>query len=181
VPAENDFVREVLRFYPNLTEAQLRVVLVNDGPVILPELRERLGTYAEKKLTERKVEMRVNTKIIRHEISRCATTCPHCGAPRDGAPSSAPLPNLALSRTIRRSSARIHGSGETYKGKWNWAAFFGGAFWAFAKGLWVPLAICILAGLVSFGILGVVYWIILGARGNFLYYKLYVKNRALVI
>ena len=82
MPAENDFVREVLRFYPNLTEAQLRVVLVNDGPVILPELRERLGTYAEKKLTERKVEMRVNTKIIRHEISRCATTCPHCGAPR---------------------------------------------------------------------------------------------------
>ena len=76
---------------------------------------------------------------------------------------------------------KIHRSGETYKGKWNWAAFFGGAFWAFAKGLWVPLAICILAGLVSFGILGVVYWIILGARGNFLYYNLYVKNRALVI
>ena len=116
------------------------------------------------------------------EISRRATTCPHCGAPRDGAPSSAPLPNLAqLSPYYQEEFRKIHGSGETYKGKWNWAAFFGGAVWAFAKGLWVPLAICILAGLVSFGILGVVYWIILGARGNFLYYKLYVKNRALVI
>src|SRR5262249_31374525 len=63
VAAVNDFVREALRFYPNLTEEQLRVVLVHDGPVILPELGERLGAYAEKKLAERKVEVRVNTKI----------------------------------------------------------------------------------------------------------------------
>jgi NADH dehydrogenase len=63
VAAINDFVREALRFYPNLTEAQLRVVLVHDGPVILPELGERLGTYAQRKLTERKVDIRVNTKI----------------------------------------------------------------------------------------------------------------------
>jgi len=63
VAAVNDFVREALRFYPHLTEAQLRVVLVHDGPVILPELGVRLGTYAQRKLTERKVEIRVNTKI----------------------------------------------------------------------------------------------------------------------
>jgi NADH:ubiquinone reductase (H+-translocating) len=63
VAAVNDFVREALRFYPTLTQAQLRVVLVHDGPVILPELGERLGTYAQHKLTERKVDIRVNTKI----------------------------------------------------------------------------------------------------------------------
>jgi NADH:ubiquinone reductase (H+-translocating) len=63
VAAVNDFVREALKFYPNLAEAQLRVVLVHDGSVILPELGERLGTYAQKKLTERKVEIRVNAKI----------------------------------------------------------------------------------------------------------------------
>jgi NADH dehydrogenase len=63
VAAVNDFVREALQFYPNLTEAQLRVVLVHDGPVILPELGERLGTYAQRKLTERKVEIRLKTKI----------------------------------------------------------------------------------------------------------------------
>ena len=63
VAAVNDFVREALRFYPNLTEAQLRVVLVHDGPVILPELGERLGRYAQRKLTARKVDIRVNTKI----------------------------------------------------------------------------------------------------------------------
>jgi NADH dehydrogenase len=63
VAAVNDFVREALAFYPNLTEAQLRVVLVHDGPAILPELGERLGTYAQRKLSERGVEVRVSTKI----------------------------------------------------------------------------------------------------------------------
>jgi NADH dehydrogenase len=63
VAAVNDFVREALKFYPNLAEGQLRVVLVHDGAVILPELGERLGTYAQKKLAERKVEIRVNAKI----------------------------------------------------------------------------------------------------------------------
>ena len=47
----NDFVRGALRSYPHLTEEMLRVVLVHSGNVILPELKERLGTYAERKLT----------------------------------------------------------------------------------------------------------------------------------
>jgi NADH dehydrogenase len=63
VAAVNDFVREALRFYPNLTQAQLRVVLVHDGPAILPELGERLGRYAQRKLAARGVEIRVNARI----------------------------------------------------------------------------------------------------------------------
>jgi NADH dehydrogenase len=59
----NDFVREALRSYPNLTEDILRVVLVHSGPVILPELGERLGSYAQRKLEGRKVEIRLNTKV----------------------------------------------------------------------------------------------------------------------
>ena len=59
----NDFLREALRFYPHLTEDLLRIVLVHPGPVILPELGEKLGVYAQKKLAERKVEIRVNTKV----------------------------------------------------------------------------------------------------------------------
>jgi NADH dehydrogenase len=63
VAGVNDFVREALEFYPNLTQADLRVVLVHDGPVILPELGEQLGGFAQRKLSERKVEIRVQTKI----------------------------------------------------------------------------------------------------------------------
>ena len=59
----NDFVRGALRSYPNLTEDMLRVVLVHSGPVILPELDEKLGAYAKRKLVARKVEVRLNTKV----------------------------------------------------------------------------------------------------------------------
>jgi NADH dehydrogenase len=59
----NDFLREALPFYSHLTEDMLRVLLVHPGPVILPELGEKLGRYAQQKLAERKVEIRVNTKV----------------------------------------------------------------------------------------------------------------------
>ena len=63
VAAINDFVRGALRSYPNLTEDMLRVVLVHSGPAILPELKEQLGAYAEQKLTQREVEIRLSTKV----------------------------------------------------------------------------------------------------------------------
>jgi NADH dehydrogenase len=61
--AMNDFLRESIQFYPNLTEELIRVVLVHPGSVILPELGTKLGVYAQKKLAKRKVEIRVNTKV----------------------------------------------------------------------------------------------------------------------
>ncbi len=63
VAALNDFVREALRFYPNLCEDMLRVILVHSGPGILPELGESLGRYTAKVLCERGVEVRLNTRV----------------------------------------------------------------------------------------------------------------------
>ena len=59
----NDFLREALEFYPNLGEEQIRVVLVHPGQVILPELGEKLGRYAQEKLRARKVEILTGTRI----------------------------------------------------------------------------------------------------------------------
>src|SRR5262249_51402806 len=61
VASMNDFLREAIRFYPNLKEEVLRLVLVQLGPFILPELGPELGAFAAKKLSERKVEIRCNT------------------------------------------------------------------------------------------------------------------------
>ena len=63
VGALNDLVREVLPSYSHLSEGALRVVLVHAGPMILPELGEKLGLYAQKKLARRGVEIHVNTKV----------------------------------------------------------------------------------------------------------------------
>lgn len=59
----NDFLREAIEFYPNLKKDQIRVVLVHPGAVILPELGKKLGAYAQEKLSERGVEIRVNTSV----------------------------------------------------------------------------------------------------------------------
>jgi NADH dehydrogenase len=63
IAAMNDFLREAVRFFPHLREDMLRVILVSSGRVILPELGEKLGTYAQQKLTEQKVEIRLNCKV----------------------------------------------------------------------------------------------------------------------
>ena len=59
----NDFLRDAVRFYPHLREDMLRVVLVHSGKLILPELSAKLGAYAQSKLMERKVEIRLNTRV----------------------------------------------------------------------------------------------------------------------
>jgi NADH dehydrogenase len=63
IAAVNDFLRDALKFYPHLTEAMLRVVLVEYGSMILPELGPELGKYAQQKLEERKIEFRMGRKV----------------------------------------------------------------------------------------------------------------------
>jgi len=63
VAALNDFVREALPFYPNLSEDMLRIMLVHSGPVILPELGENLGRHTQKVLMRRGVRIRLNTRV----------------------------------------------------------------------------------------------------------------------
>jgi NADH:ubiquinone reductase (H+-translocating) len=59
----NDFVREALKYYPHLREDMLRFVLVDAGPAVLPELSQKLGAYAQKKLSQRKIEIVLNTRV----------------------------------------------------------------------------------------------------------------------
>src|SRR4051812_19123070 len=66
----NDFLREALKFYPNLTADMLRVVLVHAGDTILPELSEKLGTYAQTKLAARGVEVHLRTKVSEVDRNR---------------------------------------------------------------------------------------------------------------
>jgi NADH dehydrogenase len=61
--AVNDFVREGLRFYTHIDPNQVRMVLVHSGALILPELGEHLGAYAQRQLAARGVEIVTNTKV----------------------------------------------------------------------------------------------------------------------
>jgi NADH dehydrogenase len=59
----NDFVREGLEFYPRITPDRIRMVLVHSGAVILPELGETLGRYAQNELTRCGVEVITNGRV----------------------------------------------------------------------------------------------------------------------
>lgn len=59
----NDFVREGLKFYRRLNAKQPRMVLVHSGSVILPELGEKLGRYAQQALARSGVEIITNSKV----------------------------------------------------------------------------------------------------------------------
>jgi NADH:quinone reductase (non-electrogenic) len=63
VGALSDFVREAARYYPNVTEEDVRIVLAHPSDVILPELGEDLGRYAQRKLADRGVEIRTETRV----------------------------------------------------------------------------------------------------------------------
>jgi NADH dehydrogenase len=57
-----DFLREAVKFYPNLTAEMICVVLVEYGPAILPELDGGLGG-AHEKLVKRGVEIPLKTAV----------------------------------------------------------------------------------------------------------------------
>jgi NADH dehydrogenase len=65
----NDFLRNSLRFYPNLSPADLKLTLIHPGDVILPELSSRLGNYAQRKLNERGIEVMAHSRVASYDGS----------------------------------------------------------------------------------------------------------------
>jgi len=59
----NDFVREAIRFFPNLRIENVRMVLVTPDKLILPELNPRLGAYAQRKLAKRGIEIITEERV----------------------------------------------------------------------------------------------------------------------
>jgi NADH dehydrogenase len=59
----NDLLKSALPYYANLRSEMIRVVLIDPGDFVLPELGEELGRYAGRKLAEREIEIRPKTKI----------------------------------------------------------------------------------------------------------------------
>jgi NADH dehydrogenase len=59
----NDFVRDVARHYRGLDPKEVRVVLLHSQDRILPEMEKPLALFAQKILTKRGVELRLNTKL----------------------------------------------------------------------------------------------------------------------
>lgn len=75
---------------------------------------------------------------------------------------------------------KIYQSNGGYAGKFNWAAFFFGALWFFAKGLPVAgliwMAIALIGGFLTFGLLAIATWVVVGFRANYIRYKSVIEK-----
>ena len=67
IASVNDFLRGALRFYRNIRESDIRLLVVHPGDVILPELGPQLGAYAQKKLQERGIEILTHTRVAGYD------------------------------------------------------------------------------------------------------------------
>jgi len=67
IGAVNDFAREIVRYYPDLNEELIRVVLIHPGDFLLPELGQELGDYTEHKLRERKVDVIKGVRVASYD------------------------------------------------------------------------------------------------------------------
>ena len=65
----NDFLRNSLRYYPNLAVEDLKLTLIHPGDVILPELSPQLGKYAQRKLEERGIEVLAHSRVASYDGS----------------------------------------------------------------------------------------------------------------
>ena len=58
-----DLLRDSGRFYPRLDWKDFRLVLVQSGPYLLPQIGEELGHYCGKLMAKRGIEVRLNEKV----------------------------------------------------------------------------------------------------------------------
>jgi NADH:ubiquinone reductase (H+-translocating) len=70
--ALNDFARGILADYPSLSPEEVSVIVVHSRERILPELSESLAHYAQKRMEDRGVVFRLNTRLMDAHPGRVA-------------------------------------------------------------------------------------------------------------
>ncbi len=59
----SDLLHDALRLYPGIERHELRLILIQSGTRILPEVNERLAAFATRKLGERGIEVRTGSGV----------------------------------------------------------------------------------------------------------------------
>jgi hypothetical protein len=75
----------------------------------------------------------------------------------------------------------IYESNESFKGDFNLMAFLFGGIWAISKGLWTVAIVGIIISIFSVGFGAIAVWIYFGVRGTYLYYKLKIDGKQVIL
>ncbi|MGH7728980.1 MAG: NAD(P)/FAD-dependent oxidoreductase [Vulcanimicrobiaceae bacterium] len=59
----SDLFRSTLRYYPTIAASDVRIVLVEGGPTLLPDLQAGMGAYSERSLRKRGIEVQTSRMV----------------------------------------------------------------------------------------------------------------------
>ena len=101
-----------------------------------------------------------------------------------------PIDLTNLDAYYQREFQLIHDSNGGYRGKWNWWAFFFTGIWCLFKGCWLVGIFALISvsffvykielgpGVyLQFGFSNLIWSLLLGWRGNWLYYNVKIKGK----
>jgi NADH dehydrogenase len=60
----HDFLFDAKKFYPNITSNDIKVIVLEGLPIVLPGFSEKLAKFTKDKLIQRGIEIRLNTQVV---------------------------------------------------------------------------------------------------------------------
>lgn len=166
----------VLGLEPPVTFEEITAAYKDLAKVWHPDRFENSPRLRKKAEEQFKSIQAAFTALKEHQFAQNAAPAPPRQTPKEDTKASDFPPLPSLPPYYQQEFRRIWESDETYKGKWNWAAFCFGWVWALTKGLWVPALVCVVVSVPLGGYPWILFIIYFGVRGNYLYYKRLVKK-----
>jgi NADH dehydrogenase len=69
----HDFLLDARKHYPNISEKDIRVIILEALPVVLPGFSEKLAKFTKDKLMQRGIEIKLNTAVLSFDGSEVIT------------------------------------------------------------------------------------------------------------
>jgi NADH:ubiquinone reductase (H+-translocating) len=60
----HDFLLDAKKYYPNITESDIKVIVLEALPIVLPGFSEKLASFTKDKLIQRGIEIKLNTQVV---------------------------------------------------------------------------------------------------------------------
>jgi NADH dehydrogenase len=60
----HDFLLDAKKYYPHITESDIKVIVLEALPIVLPGFSEKLASFTKDKLIQRGIEIKLNTQVV---------------------------------------------------------------------------------------------------------------------
>lgn len=60
----HDFLLDAKKYYPHITENDIKVIVLEALPIVLPGFSEKLASFTKDKLIQRGIEIKLNTQVV---------------------------------------------------------------------------------------------------------------------